>query len=296
MIDEEVTACPMMTPAQLAARARQRTWLVEEILVAGQTAIIGGPAKAMKTSFATDLAVSIGTATPFLEEFAVSNPRRVGFFSGELAEDDLSNLSGRIAAFKDIDFGSIENLLIYPCLPRIASEQDLSRLMVTISELALEVLILDPLYLAMGGLDPALATNLFAIGPVLHDVAEVCADGACTLVIVHHATKGAAGGRNAVGKPLGLEAMAFAGITEFARQWVMLSRASEYAPRTSDHDLLMSVGGSSGQSGVWRVHVHEGVERRGEERVWQPPVFPWRPEKSSVPASSGRRSRSNEWD
>jgi len=56
-----------------------------------------------------------------------------------------------------------------------------------------------------------------------------------------------------------LEELAFSGLQEFARQWVLVKRQEKYEPGSGSHKLWFEVGGSAGFSGRSSVHIEEGV-------------------------------------
>jgi replicative DNA helicase len=122
------------------------------------------------------------------------------------------------------------------------------------------VVILDPLYLSLlergGGRS---ATNLFDMGRVLHDASDACLKAGATPIFVHHTGKVAGARKAQKGEALDLDDLAFAGIAEFARQWLLISRRRAYRLGSGEHQLWLSVGGSAGQSGLWGVDVVEGV-------------------------------------
>ncbi len=65
----------VLTSEEFAQARFTREWLVEDVLVADQLGVIGGPKKALKTSIATDLAISLGSGTSFLGYFPVPRAR-----------------------------------------------------------------------------------------------------------------------------------------------------------------------------------------------------------------------------
>lgn len=69
--------------AELCDESTEPEWLVEHVLAAKQPMVIGGPPKALKTSLALDLAVSLATGTKFLGTFDVPVACGVAVFSGE---------------------------------------------------------------------------------------------------------------------------------------------------------------------------------------------------------------------
>src|SRR5688572_15786987 len=91
----------VLSSKQFAAAAYPRSWLVDGLLVAGQPAVLGGPPKSHKTGVMVDLAVSLGTGTPFLHRFpAARHPVLV--FSGEGDPGGLRDLADRVAAARGV--------------------------------------------------------------------------------------------------------------------------------------------------------------------------------------------------
>src|SRR5205814_2376923 len=102
-------------------------------------------------------------------------------------------------------------------------------------------------------------------------ISRACLDVGCTPILAHHAKKNAA----VDGEPMGLEDLAYSGVAEFARQWVLLNPRQKYDPETGTHRLWMTFGGSMGHSGVFGLDVVEGV--LGDDfggRKWDVTVLP----------------------
>ena len=67
------------------------------MLAKGQSQILGGVYKGMKTAIAVDMAVSLVTGTPFLGRYAVPEKRRVTMMSGEGGLGPIRGPCNRIA-------------------------------------------------------------------------------------------------------------------------------------------------------------------------------------------------------
>jgi replicative DNA helicase len=244
-------------------------WLIRGVLVSGQPAVLGGPKKTLKTSVAVDMAVSLGSGEPFLGKFGVPGRVRVALMSGESGPATVRETAIRVCEEKGLKLKDCD-VLWSSDLPRLANEEDRRGLKAYLHEHKVGVVLIDPLYLCLlaGGRNVS-AGNLYEIGPLLRQAGQACLSAGATPVFTHHTTKG--GGKKAGRtEPLDLDDLAFSGIGEYVRQWLLLNRRSPYQPGTGDHLLLMSVGGSAGHSGCWEVDVNEG-ELDGDfgGRGWQ---------------------------
>lgn len=239
--------------ATFAAADFRQEWLVKRCLVRGQVGVLGGGKKSLKTTVAIDLALSLATTERFLGEFEVYRPLRVCLISGESGEFTLQETARRIAVAKGIELAEA-NILWDFRLPQLSRPVDLMTLAAGLKTHEVDVLLFDPLYLALiaGGTDVD-AANLFEVGPLLANFTRACLDAGVTPIILHHFRK-----TSQAGDELDLNALAFAGIAEFARQWLLIGRREAYAPGSGLHRLTMVVGGSAGQSGSWSVDVDEG--------------------------------------
>jgi replicative DNA helicase len=247
--------------AALEAAAVKPRWLVTKALVAGQPAVFGGPKKALKTSLVIDLAVSLASGGSFLGAFQVPQAVPVLLLSGESGQAAVLDAARRVCQAKKLDFRKCGALLWGFRLPRLSCAADLAALAAALRERGTKAVIIDPLYLCMlaGGGEGIQASNMFHMGPLLLDVAEACLGVGCTPVLVHHARKQNVALRGRDSEPLDLEDLAYSGVAEFARQWLLVSRREKFDPEVCEHKLWLNLGGSAGHSGLYGVDVREGV-------------------------------------
>jgi hypothetical protein len=98
----------------------QHRWLVREVLVADQPAILGGPKKTPKTSVVIGLAISLASGTPFLGRFGVEAPVRVAVFSAERDLAPLRDTARRVCAARHLSLPHLN--ILWSCqLPRRAA-------------------------------------------------------------------------------------------------------------------------------------------------------------------------------
>ncbi len=259
---------------QFATARYAREWLIEHILVAGQPGVMGGPKKTMKTSLAIDMAICLGSGKPFLGVFRAPRRLRAAVLSGESDEATIHETALRICHARKVDLGNCDVLWSFR-LPRLHRYEECKALNRSLREHGIKVAFIDPLYLCLlAGASGKSASNLYEMGPLLHQAGRACLGAGATPIFIHHAVKSAS---NKEGS-LSLDDLAFAGIGEYARQWLLVSRRAAYAEGSGKHKLFLSVGGSAGHSGAWHVDIHEGVLNESfGGRYWRvrvsPPIY-----------------------
>jgi replicative DNA helicase len=233
-------------------------WLVKRVLVAGQPAVCGGRSKAMKTSNLVDLAVSLGTGTPFLGHFDTDRTT-VAILSGESGAFTIQETAKRVAQARGVSLADADVYFVFtlPYITRLADVDATARM---IEEVHAKVLIVDPAYLCLLGGDAGgrQASNVFDMGPLLLRLSDIGNKTGSTIILCHHCKKTTDMSREKFDPP-DLEELSMAGFHEWARQWLLIGRRERFEPGTGLHKLWLNVGGSVGFSGTWSVDIDEGV-------------------------------------
>lgn len=274
--------CKLIDSAALATANYPQEWLAEHVLITGLPAVIGGPQKSLKTSVGIELAISLATGKPFLGQFDVPVQKRVAVFSGESGPATIKETAKRICAAKGLRLKNC-NVWWEFSLPALGNRAHLQALYSGLRQREIQVVILDPLYLCLLKGSKASAANLYEVGPILCDAARACLDAGATPILIHHVTKGAN-----KKEFLSLEDLAFAGIGEFARQWILLNRREPYA-MDGNHRLSMAIGSSAGHSSYRHLDVSEGTV--GDDltgRRWEVRCFD-RPQSAKKPVRAKER-------
>ena len=259
----------LMTPEEFAGKVFRQHFLIKRFLVEGQPCILGGPKKVLKTSVLVDLAISLGTGTPFLShpDFAVVDSINVMMLSGESGGYTLQETARRIALARGQSLSSASVYWGFD-LPQLGNREHLEELALGIDVLSIKVAIIDPAYLCLlaAGASANITANVFAMGQLLKGLSEIGRKTGCTLIIAHHTRK--TDRTNPFGVP-DLEDLSGSGFAEWARQWVLLNRREAYQAGTGDHRLWLNVGGSAGHSGTWALDISEGtIDDQGGGRTW----------------------------
>lgn len=237
--------------AELAADRSEPLFDIEGVLVRDQPAIICAPAKCLKTSLASDAALSLATATKFLGVHEVQEQRRVLFMSGESGKSASFTCLNSIAEAKGFSVDAIDNFHWSPDTPVFGTVAHEAALRRCLRRFKPDWLVVDPAYRAIG---MAKHENVFEMGGLLGGINDLCRSEGAALVLIHHTKKGV------VNKfaPTSLDDLAYAGFREFFRQWILISRTTEYVAASGLHELRIDVGGSARHSLAEAVTVDEG--------------------------------------
>ncbi|AGA28737.1 AAA family ATPase [Singulisphaera acidiphila] len=240
-------------------------WFIEGVSVKGETGAIGGPSKSLKTSLLIDYAISLGSATPFLGKFRVPRPFRVGLISGESGRRVIQANAKQVCISREIP-PSEAGVYWGFNLPRLTDAQHLAVLRKTIADHGLECLCLDPFYLmVLAGSAGVDASNMFQMGPMLQDIASLCLDEGCTPLLAHHFTKK----RDDPFATPALGDLAYAGIGQFMRQWMLVAPRQQFDAETGKFYLHFCYGGSAGHCGEFAVDIEVGkLESDFDGRKW----------------------------
>jgi hypothetical protein len=159
-------------------------WRIDQVWGDG-VGILGGPPKCAKSWFGLDLAVSLASATPLLDHFAVLDP---GPSLAYLAEDALVQVRARIAGIclhRGLDLDALDLHVITAPAVRLDQAVDQARLAATVEKLRPKLLLLDPL-VRLHRLDENSSADISAL---LGYLRELQRRFDVAIVVVHHMRK-----------------------------------------------------------------------------------------------------------
>lgn len=255
---------PVYTLAELDEADLSVQWHINHCLPIGQPTVIAGPSKALKTTTSVDLAASLTLAQKFLGKFWVPQVSRVLFLSAESGLGTLQETFRRVVRSKGHCMADAGDCLrLAPWVPKAKEADQLALLRYEIHRHQAEVAIIDPVYQMIDGDD---AASVSKMGQQLKAVADECLSLGATPILVHHTKKSSENSK--ANQPMELEDLAGAGMAEFFRAWILLSRRQRWEP-DQPHRLWLSVGGSAGHGGQYAFDATEGKLTDEGGRRWE---------------------------
>jgi hypothetical protein len=256
-------------------------WTVANVFSADQTTLFGARSKATKTTQLADLGVAFGTGTDWLGAFAVPRTRRTLFITGEANNRAISRRLERACRVRGKTLSDLRGMLRVEAMdfPQLPSAADRAAVARTVEKFGIEVVIVDPLYRGLAGLDSARVTE---IGGAIVEFAQACRPA--SLILSHHCIKSAA---REYGKTPELEDMTGAGVAECCGNWWLIGRNAPYE-FDGMHDLCVTFGGRDEQAGSRRILFNE--------REWTfetEPLHQYRESAADVAAAEKQRAKDN---
>ena len=181
-------------------------WLVQNIWQKGTYGLIAGEPKTYKSVQATDLALSVASGRAFLNYFPVDTRGAVLYVQEENNEQTVQDRVFKIAASKGLltstpgGWALPNDIPLYfsnNCGIDLTQADSRKRLEDTIKELRPVLLILDPLYMMMGGVDENSAQE---VGVILRWLTHLRNAYGLSIVVCHHYNKGGTGSSSRAGQ------------------------------------------------------------------------------------------------
>jgi hypothetical protein len=241
--------------SDLRAENWKPEWLIKRLWPWPGHGMLGGMEKTFKTWQLAVMAVAVASGRPCFadDRFEVVKRGPVVFFTGEAGQFSLERRPRRIATqLYGMTDEEYDQLPIWVVDQRavMSSDRFLATLRAVIQEHMPVLVVIDPLYVYVGGGTDA--SNVFAVGEQLHAVSDICNEAQVSLVIGHHVRKTAAGNT-----PI-LTDLTQAGGREWVKAWWLVYHLQPPDPSAGRAWLQVQASGSEGYGGVYELDVCVG--------------------------------------
>ena len=264
---EKIYGYNFLTADELLAKDLKLEYLVDQLFVGEGTMFIGGDQKTFKTGLAMDLLVSLCTKAPFLGRFEVMDTRRCAIFTAEIGEVKAQVLLKSILHARG--HSRAPGLDIVNEVPQFSVNRDrasvlgaaINRLKLFLGTRRPEVVVFDPLYLAVLGGD---AGDMYGMGAVIDTMVKECTKAKAWAIFCHHSRK-----KNEATEfqPMRLQDFYGTGPAQYARQWMLVSHAQPFYKGVAN--LYATIGGSTqSREDIYEIQIDEGVTDQIADRRW----------------------------
>jgi len=179
---------PTLLAHRLAARPRERDWLIDQLWGDEAVGIVGGEPKSCKSFLALDIAVSVAGGVPCLRRFQPVQSGRVLLFAAEDALHVVRQRLAGIARTAGRELADLDIQVITAPSVRLDVERDRDALTATVAKLRPRLLVLDP-FVRLHRIDENISGE---VAPLLAYLRELQRRYHVAVVLVHHARKGGA--------------------------------------------------------------------------------------------------------
>lgn len=179
---------PVQPAHELSAAPSTGTWLIEGLWAEQAVGIVGGEPKCCKSFLALDMAVAVASGSRCLRQYRPARTGRVLLFAAEDAPHVVRLRLEGICAAAGVSLPGCDIQVITVPTLRIDLPVDQKRLADTVAALRPVLLLLDP-FVRLHRIDENVSSE---VAPVLAYLRELQRLYSLSVVLVHHARKGAA--------------------------------------------------------------------------------------------------------
>ena len=176
---------------QLDESPEEQRWLVEDLWAERAVGIVGGEPKCCKSFLALDIAVAVASGTPCLRRFRVPRSGSVLLFAAEDALHVVRRRIQGIAATAHVSLSALDIFVITNPVVRLDLLGHQELLTHTVEMLSPKLLVLDP-FVRLHRVDENAAAD---VAPLLGFLRQLERQYECSVLLVHHARKGASSAR-----------------------------------------------------------------------------------------------------
>lgn len=229
-------------------------YLIDGMIVEAQPMVIAGPSKAMKSTFATAVALCIASGRDLLH-FRTNGRRRVHFCSAESGKATTKKTILALAAMLNIDLDYLDGWITFDWwVPKSSNLEMMAYFLHCVESCGATVSIIDPLYQTLDDQQASVIAN----GQQLASLGQQIQKIGALPIMLDHTKRSSENSRTC--QPLQLEDVSGAGKAEFFRQWMLLGRRDRFEPGEQgihEHKLWLTLGGSHGHASQWAFDIAE---------------------------------------
>ena len=173
--------------------------LIEGMLHRGETMVFGGGAKTNKTHSLMDLAVSVASGTPWWN--LKTQKGKVLYMDFELQKGFFIERLKTIVAEKNIPEAELANIDVWNLRGHAEDISDLiDGILAAIKDRNYSLIIIDPIYKALGGRDENAAGD---INSLMNELDKMAVQARASIIVGHHFSKGNQAGKESIDRVSG---------------------------------------------------------------------------------------------
>lgn len=239
-----------VSAAELAQPPLPVQWLIKNVWPDGAYGVYGGAKKTLKTYMTLAMAVSVASGKPFLDTFAVPEPRPVLMYLSEGGQQGTMRRLQDICKWMEVDLATLPLTIVFDSAP-IGSEMLTGSIKDAIADLDPGLVVLDAVYAFNA--ENVDSQDLYSRGPMFAAIQHLVVGPRRALILVDHFSKQRA-------NQLDLSSVSQAGVSEWSHSWGLVIHRSAAQVATGRFYLQVQFAGRDGYGADYDVDWDLGLE------------------------------------